>query len=72
MRVNGLAAIAAVAIFVSGCNEGSPGPQGSPGPPGAVGAKGDPGSAGPPGPAGPAAGSRKRVRYVDPGGAREL
>jgi len=52
MRVNRLAAITAVAIFVSGCNEGSPGPQGGPGPPGAVGAKGDPGPAGPPGPAG--------------------
>jgi hypothetical protein len=53
MRISPLAGIAAVAIFVAGCNEGPPGPQGSQGPPGAVGAKGDPGPAGSPGPAGP-------------------
>jgi len=49
MRNAALPAVLALSIWLSGCGEGSQGPQGVAGPAGPPGAQGNPGAAGPPG-----------------------
>jgi Collagen triple helix repeat (20 copies) len=53
MRIAGILTVAALALCLAGCGEGTPGPKGEAGPAGPPGAKGDAGPAGPAGVAGP-------------------
>jgi hypothetical protein len=53
MRISAAFVIFTLAVFLSACGQGQPGPRGEQGPPGPQGSKGDQGPPGPPGVTGP-------------------